>query len=759
MRFPWSAVSMLCVACGGTAESGGPWVAPDAGTLNSFSARIFAPTATRLDLLFVIDNSISMADKQQILELAVPQLVNRFIDPICVDRSTDPPVPTADTSSLDGCTNGEPEFRALRDLHIGIITSSLGGHGGELCSPAHGPNYWNETQNDAAHLITRTRDGATAPTWNDTGFLAWDPGGTGESDPLALVSNFRSIVTGAGESGCGFAAPLEAWYRFLVDPEPSTEVVVNPSTQLAEPRGIDQVVLDQRSQFVRPDSLLLVVMVSDDDDASFTDSGYGYFATSPTEGTMPKSTSACDANPNDPCCVSCIQASAPDGCTQPAADPKCQAGVYLPREEDRICMRDYDMKRRFGIDLLYPTGRYVDGLVEHQVPNRAGEMVPNPLFAPNPAYPDLPPRLDSSGIYLAGIVGVPWQDIATEDTLNDPARLRYLTADRIAQDGIWDQILGDPSASPPIPPSDPFMQKSIQPRTGSNPRTGIAIAPPVEGPGGPAINGHEYQINNACDLQYACIFPLTAPKDCSTVAAGVGCDCKTTNEISMRPLCNGTQQLYAKAYPALRQLEVLKGYGMNSIVASICPKNMAAAPTDASYGYSPAAAAVIDRLAREMQEGGSCLPRSLPLQADGSLSCVIVEVTQSAYAAPCAAADARAEVSAVAVPAIRRKLVEDGICTGDCADVSMCQILPAGPSPTSVEYQECLDAPDDASITGAHGYCYIDCPIPGSADCVGDPALVQHCPASMHRQLRFVSPPGSAPIPRPGSALILSCQG
>jgi len=36
--------------------------------------------------------------------------------------------------------------------------------------------------------------------------------------------------------------------------------------------------------------------------------GTGYFVGNTTEGTMPRSTSACDTNPNDECCLSCIQA-------------------------------------------------------------------------------------------------------------------------------------------------------------------------------------------------------------------------------------------------------------------------------------------------------------------------------------------------------------------------------------------------------------------------------------------------------------------
>ncbi len=49
-------------------------------------------------------------------------------------------------------------------------------------------------------------------------------------------------------------------------------------------------------------------------------------------------------------------------------------------------------------------------------------------------------------VFYAGIVGVPWQDIATDDTLGTPDTLRYLTSDELTAKQRWDVILGDPAA-------------------------------------------------------------------------------------------------------------------------------------------------------------------------------------------------------------------------------------------------------------------------------------------------------------------------
>ncbi len=49
-------------------------------TTNVFVDQIKQTTVDKIDLLFMIDNSISMADKQTFLAEAVPQLVNRLIN-------------------------------------------------------------------------------------------------------------------------------------------------------------------------------------------------------------------------------------------------------------------------------------------------------------------------------------------------------------------------------------------------------------------------------------------------------------------------------------------------------------------------------------------------------------------------------------------------------------------------------------------------------------------------------------------------------
>jgi hypothetical protein len=676
-------------------------------SVNVFVERLDPVRPTKIDLLFVIDDSESMADKQALLAASIPRLLHRFTDPICVTGY--PRRPTSDPRAADGCDEGQPEFPPLSDIHVGVVTSSLGAHGGTLCA----------TQDAAGHLAGD--------------FLAWSP----TLDPNQAGSQVR-----VGESGCNTEAPLEALYRFLLDPDPPLELV-RSDDGLTIPQGIDQVLLDQRADFLRPDSVLAIVMLSDENDASIADNGYGWFVTQPAEGSMPRSTSACDVNPNDPCCVSCLEATAPEGCTEPASDSKCQAGVFLSPEEDRLNLRAYDQKRRFGMDLLYPTSRYVDALTGEGVPNQAGELLDNPLF--------------TSGwrpVFLVGIVGVPWQDLATSDSLGDPTRLAYLPA----EDLDWTAILGDPAASPPVPPADPFMRESIEPRTGSNPRTGIAI----DAPDGNSINGREYEIYDDSDLQYACIFPLPASRS--------GSDCATSTSVGLRPICDGTTQTHAKAYPGLRQLEVLRA--TNAVVASVCPKLTTGSPDDPSFGYSPALFALADRIGSHLFN--DCMARNYGANEERFDCLDVLEVTPASENVPCAGHPGREEADPNLGPSIRARMAETGLCPSrsTCESFHICRIKPAGDRFDSPGYQECLESPPDTPIQNAYGYCLIDamsdwdadgtveCDVNGGGeDCIGNPALVASCPPSMRRRLRFVSPASDTthpPILWPGAMVFVA---
>src|SRR6185436_9778288 len=84
----------------------------------------------KIDLLFMVDNSVSMADKQEILQAAVPDLVGRLVNPVCVDANGNqfPDDTPADPDA--NCPAGKGrEFEPILNINIGVITSSLGSFG------------------------------------------------------------------------------------------------------------------------------------------------------------------------------------------------------------------------------------------------------------------------------------------------------------------------------------------------------------------------------------------------------------------------------------------------------------------------------------------------------------------------------------------------------------------------------------------------------------------------------------------------------
>jgi hypothetical protein len=538
--------------------------------------------ATKVDVLLVVDNSRNLDVAHQALAETVPYLIDRLLNPACVNGLGNVLGPAAAPDAK--CEVGVRDFAPVTDLHLAMISTSLGGHGADSCSPAS-PAF-QASQDDAAHLLTRGAGGAgTVPTYQSQGFLAWDPGAVkqppGEGDASALTAGFVEMVKGAGEQGCGLESQLESVYRFLVDPNPYAQIAVTDSKAIAT--GTDAVLLQQRADFLRPDSALVILLLTDENDCSIREGGQFFFAgqaSSPGgaagEFHLPRARVECVTNPGDPCCASCAQPT-PSGCSPTQNDPACQLPA-LDASDDPINLRCFDQKRRFGLDFLYPVDRYIDGLSKLKVADRDGTILDNPLFVGNRS-----PKL----VLFGAVVGVPWQDLA-----KDPKLLASGFAPPSEID--WDLVLGDPASG--VAPKDPLMIESIAPRSGTNPRTGIALAPPEAPVGANPINGHERAIPGKDDLQYACIYPRQAPMDC----AGGACECVGV-DIATNPICQASDgsysqvQQFARALPSVRELQVVKGLGDRAAVGSVCaPLTVGSqAPT---FGYKPTVDAVLRAL-------------------------------------------------------------------------------------------------------------------------------------------------------------------
>jgi hypothetical protein len=208
------------------------------------------PASDNVDLLLVVDSSNSMVEEQASLVAELPRIVRILA-----------------TGDRDG--DGVADFEPVRSLHVGVVTPDLGG----------GPNTGVPTC--AAGLgddgILRSRRGLEDPSCAATfpsNVFAFDPSG---DDPAAFAAEVACVAR-VGSGGCGFEQQLEAMLK-AVTPETAEpwarDGYVPPRFLSAD--GVRDATAGQGSGpnagFLRPDSILAIEVLTDEDDCSLTDYG------------------------------------------------------------------------------------------------------------------------------------------------------------------------------------------------------------------------------------------------------------------------------------------------------------------------------------------------------------------------------------------------------------------------------------------------------------------------------------------------------
>jgi hypothetical protein len=169
-----------------------------------------------LDLLFVIDNSPSMADKQAALADSFPRMMQKL-------------------DQLDG---GRP------NLHIGVITSDMGTQGSAVADP--GPAIGTLGAGGCAGLgADGALNHAGDPSLTD-GYIVDVVGlDSRERNYEGTLADEFARLARVGASGCGFEQHLAAMRRSLGNPA--------------------------NAGFLRPEANLAVVILADEDDCSALD--------------------------------------------------------------------------------------------------------------------------------------------------------------------------------------------------------------------------------------------------------------------------------------------------------------------------------------------------------------------------------------------------------------------------------------------------------------------------------------------------------
>jgi hypothetical protein len=190
---------------------------------------------TKVDLLFVVDNSRSMSQEQEILSDQVRVMVQELIAPTAMGGQTPP---------------------AVQDLHIGVVSTDLGADGQPVDSCVKN----DETGGDKGLLQATGRNSGCLETYvaadcTSGGTCPWlvhsDAHPDDDVNNAPIWEDFKCIAA-LGTGGCGFEQPLEASRRAL------------------DPAG-DAVLGGTNAGFLRSDSLLAVIYVTDEDDCSASD--------------------------------------------------------------------------------------------------------------------------------------------------------------------------------------------------------------------------------------------------------------------------------------------------------------------------------------------------------------------------------------------------------------------------------------------------------------------------------------------------------
>lgn len=523
----------------------------------------------KIDLLFVVDNSSSMKDKQSELGRRVPALIDAFTRP----------------------GGAHP----IADVHVGVITTSLGSFGTTQCKSGKGP------LDDQAHLMPRPDHPAggtgyrfnratgepvalTCPDPQPGKAISWtrDAGKgarfSGDAGAEALQAAASCAVESAGQDGCGYEQTWEAVYRFLADPAPAK--TIGPSCDAGgtcsggstKSEALDTELLAQRAEFLRKDSLLAVVVLTDENDFSVRDDA-GYwkiFAYNP--GSAPPGSAGCANVPDDfevrsdadfktladtYRCTSCFR----DG-TQAHCKTRW---ARADGDADSLDARHWNQVQRFGYDFLFARSRYVDAFSA-----RKG----NRLFETR--SPDQ--------LVVAGIVGVP----------------SFLVADASGRPKALDAAAWKKLVSPVLTERDPHMIESLAPRPGLVRYAGDRKIDPVHG------GEHAARPD---DLQWACL----APRDKDAPAVSCSGD---------SPTCTGGLQTHFRAYPGVRHLRILQSLGENAVVASIC-----------SASYAPVVDGIVEKIQGALDH--QCVRNEMTADETGAVTCAIFESFADDKAARC----------------------------------------------------------------------------------------------------------------------------
>lgn len=206
---------------------------------------------SNVDLLFVIDDSSSMEFEQDTLASALPELVRSL----------------AAGEIRDATGKVTQRFPPVKSLHLGVVSSDMGVSGVDERADVGGCGLDALGKPPRSHgddgLLLNTPNPKDATcTKPDDAYLLFD---SKTDDPDALGKSF-GCITRLGTNGCGYEQQLEAMWKALA-----------PSSNKSFSRGTSGHGDAENAGFLRSDSIVAVIHVSDEEDCSIPDSAGNLF--------------------------------------------------------------------------------------------------------------------------------------------------------------------------------------------------------------------------------------------------------------------------------------------------------------------------------------------------------------------------------------------------------------------------------------------------------------------------------------------------
>lgn len=248
----------------------------DPGTVNPCtrsrtSNTVNVSRVNEVDLLFVIDNSGSMAAEQQ----KVREQLGRMVRVLT----------TGDRSPDDGVDN--PEFPPVRSLHVGVVSTDMGlmngrpgaatqcpgsGDNGALwtfpggASPSPSDICPNSTT--TTHLASAQGNAFCNGVSGSQRFVEFERDGSRTADQVS--AEIGCLIAGVGICGCGIERQMDAVLGALMPNSPGANGT-DPALVIPTVNGAQGGSALINSGFLRPNSVLAIVLVTDEADASFAE--------------------------------------------------------------------------------------------------------------------------------------------------------------------------------------------------------------------------------------------------------------------------------------------------------------------------------------------------------------------------------------------------------------------------------------------------------------------------------------------------------